>query len=219
MPPMTQAPDAAGELLAAIAAERIVPVLTVDDAARARPLGDALKAGGLHCAEVTFRTDAAEAALRALAEDPELLVGAGTVLTTDQVERAARAGARYVVSPGLDVDVIRRCRQLGLAVLPGVATATELQAALREGVDVVKLFPAEPLGGVPMLRALSAAFPTVRFVPTGGITLDKLPAYLAEPAVVAAGASFIAPPQLLAAGDFAEITRRAGQAAALVRGR
>ena len=195
----------------------MLPVVVLEDARNAEPLAAALSSGGLPCAEVTFRTDAAESALRALAEDPELLVGAGTVLTTDQVQRAARAGARYIVSPGLDVDVVRRSRQLGLAVLPGVATATELQAALREGVDLVKLFPAEPLGGIPMLRALASAFPTVRFIPTGGVTPDKLPAYLAEPAVVAAGASFIAPPQLLAAGDFAEITRRAAHAAASVR--
>jgi 2-dehydro-3-deoxyphosphogluconate aldolase/(4S)-4-hydroxy-2-oxoglutarate aldolase len=215
--PTVHAPEGTEEVLGAIATERIVPVLTVPDAASARPLGDALKAGGLRCAEVTFRTEAAETVLHALADDPELLVGAGTVLSIDQVERAARAGARFVVSPGFDVDIVRRSRQLGLAVLPGIATATELQAALREGVEVVKLFPAEPLGGVTMIRALAAAFGATRFVPTGGITPDTLPAYLAEPAVLAAGASFIAPPPLLAAGDFAEITQRAARAAALAR--
>src|SRR5690606_2196314 len=131
---------------------------------------DALVGGGLRCAEVTFRTDAAEAALRTMAADSRLLVGAGTVVRPDQVDRAVAAGAAFIVSPGFSEAVVRRCRELDVPVFPGVATASELMAALDAGCDVVKFFPAEPLGGVSTLKALAAPFPGVRFIPTGGIT-------------------------------------------------
>ena len=141
---MTQTSDA----LAGVLATRLVPVIVIDDAAAALPLADALVAGGLRSAEVTFRTEAAEAVVRAMSADGRLLVGAGTVVTADQVDRAVAAGARFIVSPGFSTAVVRRSRDLGVPVFPGVATATEIIAALDEGVDVLKFFPAEPLGGV-----------------------------------------------------------------------
>jgi 2-dehydro-3-deoxyphosphogluconate aldolase/(4S)-4-hydroxy-2-oxoglutarate aldolase len=185
---------------------RVVPVVVIDDPALAAPLGEALLAGGLGCAEVTLRTPAALAALRELAAQPRLLVGAGTVVTAGQAEQAVAAGARFIVSPGFSRTVVRRCRELGVPVLPGVATATELMAALDEGVELVKFFPAQALGGVPMLRALAAPFGGVRFVPTGGITAELLPQYLAVPAVAAVGGSWMVAPQLLRAKRFDEVT-------------
>ncbi|MGW2725752.1 bifunctional 4-hydroxy-2-oxoglutarate aldolase/2-dehydro-3-deoxy-phosphogluconate aldolase [Streptomyces sp. NPDC001492] len=186
---------------------RIVPVLTVPDATTAAPLAHALAAGGARCAEVTFRTPDAEQVVKAMAAQGDLVVGAGTVLTAEQAERAVEAGARFVVSPGLDPEVIALCQELGVPVLPGVATATEVMYALRVGLDTVKLFPAEPLGGRAMLRALAAPFPGLRFMPTGGIDAAALPGYLAEPSVLAVGGSWMATPALLRSRDYAEIRR------------
>jgi len=191
---------------------RLVPVIVIETPAAARPLADALVAGGLRCAEVTLRTDAAEAALRAMAGDPRLLVGAGTVVRPDQVDRAVAAGAAFIVSPGFSEAVVRRCGALGVPVFPGVATATELMAARDAGLTVVKFFPAEPLGGVATLRALAAPFPDVRFIPTGGITAAHLPAYLAHPAVLAVGGSWMVAPKLVAAGAWDEISRLTAEA-------
>lgn len=186
---------------------RIVPVLTVADPATAAPLADALTTGGARCAEVTFRTSGAEQVLKAMAAHGGLTVGAGTILTPEQAERAVAAGARFIVSPGLDDDVLATCRELGVPVLPGIATATELMRALRAGIDTVKLFPAEAIGGLRTLRALAAPFPGVRFVPTGGIGADLLAGYLAEPSVLAVGGSWMAAPTHLEHGDYAEISR------------
>jgi 2-dehydro-3-deoxyphosphogluconate aldolase/(4S)-4-hydroxy-2-oxoglutarate aldolase len=196
---------------------RLVPAVVIDDPAAARPLAEALVAGGLPCAEVTFRTPAAEAALAAMAADPRLLVGAGTVVRPEQVDRAVAAGARFIVSPGLSVGVVRHCRRLGVPVVPGVATATEIQAAGEEGLDVLKFFPAEPLGGLPTLAALAAPFPGVRFVPTGGIGAAQLGRYLAHPSVLAVGGTWMVAPKLVAAGAWDEITRLAAEAVALAR--
>ncbi|OQR63386.1 keto-deoxy-phosphogluconate aldolase [Streptomyces maremycinicus] len=191
---------------------RVVPVLTVPSAASAGPLTQALAAGGARCAEVTFRTPDAEQTLKVMAGYGTLAVGAGTVLTPEQAERAVAAGARFIVSPGYDEHVVARCRELDVPVVPGIATAGELMRALADGCDTVKLFPAQPLGGIDMLSALSAPFHTARFMPTGGITLTELPAYLAHPSVLAVGGSWIAPPDLLNAKDFEEITRRTAEA-------
>ncbi|MBO0868034.1 MAG: bifunctional 4-hydroxy-2-oxoglutarate aldolase/2-dehydro-3-deoxy-phosphogluconate aldolase [Micromonosporaceae bacterium] len=196
------------EVLTALAADRVLPVVVVSDVDRAEPLADALLAGGLHCAEVTFRTEAAQAAIRVLAARSELLVGAGTVLTVEQVDRAVDAGARFVVSPGYGPAVVRRCQERGVPVYPGVATATEVQMALDAGLDTVKFFPAEQLGGAGMVKALAAPFRSVRFIPTGGVTATNLAGYLAVPAVLAVGASWMVAAELLAAGDWAEVTRR-----------
>jgi 2-dehydro-3-deoxyphosphogluconate aldolase/(4S)-4-hydroxy-2-oxoglutarate aldolase len=191
---------------------RLVPVIVVEDPASAGPLAEALVTGGLRCAEVTFRTAAAEAALAAMAADPRLLVGAGTVVRPEQVDRAVAAGARFVVSPGFSTTVVRRCRELGVPVMPGVATATEIQAAGEEGLTVLKFFPAEALGGLAMLKALAAPFPGVRFVPTGGIGAAQLGDYLRHPSVLAVGGSWMVAPKLIAAGAWDEITRLTAEA-------
>jgi 2-dehydro-3-deoxyphosphogluconate aldolase / (4S)-4-hydroxy-2-oxoglutarate aldolase len=192
----------------------VLPVIVLEDASFAVPLGDALKAGGLPIAEVTFRTAAAEEALHALAADPALLVGAGTVLDVDQVNRAVDAGARFIVSPGLRASVVRRAQELGVEVWPGVATPTEVLAALELGLGVVKLFPAGPLGGADLVKALAAPFPAVRFIPTGGVTHANLRDYLALASVVAVGGSWMVPPALLAQGDFTGISGLCAQAVA-----
>ncbi|MFM9588266.1 bifunctional 4-hydroxy-2-oxoglutarate aldolase/2-dehydro-3-deoxy-phosphogluconate aldolase [Streptomyces scabiei] len=195
-----------------LAGARVVPVLTVPDPAAAAPLADALATGGAHCAEVTFRTTGAEQAVKTMAAHGGLIVGAGTILTPDQAERAVAAGARFVVSPGLDDDVVTKCRELEVPVVPGVATATELMRALRAGVDTVKLFPAEAVGGLRTLRALAAPFPQARFMPTGGIGPDLLTGYLAEPSVLAVGGSWMATPAHLAHGEYTEISRLTAEA-------
>lgn len=184
---------------------RVVPAVVLDDAGRADDLGAALVAGGLPVAEVTFRTPHAADVLRRLAGRGDLLAGAGTVLTAAQVDQAHDAGARFVVSPGLSVEVVDRCRALAIPVVPGASTASEIMRALDLGIDLVKFFPAEPSGGLSAIRALSAAFPGVRFVPTGGITAESVSAYLAHPAVAAVGGSWMVSPALLAAGRWDEV--------------
>jgi 2-dehydro-3-deoxyphosphogluconate aldolase / (4S)-4-hydroxy-2-oxoglutarate aldolase len=194
---------------------RIVPVVVLETARQAAPLGVALKAGGLPCAEITFRTPAAEDALRTLCRDPELLVGAGTVLRPEQVDRALDAGARFIVTPGFSPSVVERCQARGVAVYPGVATPTEIQMALAAGIDVVKFFPAEASGGVAALKAFAAPYGMVRFIPTGGINAENLAAYLAVKAVLAVGGSWMVSPSLIASGNFAEVTRLTQHAVAL----
>jgi 2-dehydro-3-deoxyphosphogluconate aldolase/(4S)-4-hydroxy-2-oxoglutarate aldolase len=191
---------------------RVVPVVVLDDAGRADDLAAALVAGGIPVAEVTFRTPEAAAVLRRMAQRPDLLVGAGTVITAAQAELAHEAGARFVVSPGLSAAVVRRCQELDLPVIPGVSTASEIIEALDLGLDTVKLFPAEASGGLATVKALAAAFPQVRFVPTGGITAASAPTYLAHPAVRAVGGSWMVAPDLLAAGRWDEVTARSAAA-------
>jgi 2-dehydro-3-deoxyphosphogluconate aldolase/(4S)-4-hydroxy-2-oxoglutarate aldolase len=195
---------------------RVIPVVVVRDVAVAHPLGEALAAGGLPVAEVTFRTAAAEAALRVLAET-DLLVGAGTVLHPELVDRAVEAGARFVVTPGFSDAVVSRCAELGVPVIPGVATASEVMAALAHGLDVLKLFPAGVAGGPALLRALAGPFPDVRFVPTGGVSAASMADYLRLSCVAAVGGSWMVAPSLLEAGDFAEVTRLTTEAVALAR--
>ncbi|WP_329107875.1 bifunctional 4-hydroxy-2-oxoglutarate aldolase/2-dehydro-3-deoxy-phosphogluconate aldolase [Micromonospora sp. NBC_01699] len=191
----------------AIAAGRILPVVVLEDAAAAVPLAAALTAGGLHTVEVTFRTAAAAEAIALMSERPDLLVGAGTVLTPAQVDRAVEAGARFVVSPGFGPAVVRHCQELGVPVFPGAATATEIQFALDAGLDTVKFFPAEQLGGLNMIKALAAPFRSVRFIPTGGVNTANLSDYLAHPAVLAVGGTWMVAPALLTAGRWDEVTR------------
>jgi 2-dehydro-3-deoxyphosphogluconate aldolase/(4S)-4-hydroxy-2-oxoglutarate aldolase len=201
-----------------IGAARLLPVVVLQDAAAAEPLAAALLEGGLRSVEVTFRTAAAADAIQAMAKRPELLVGAGTVLTPEQVDRAVDAGARFVVSPGFGPTVVRRCAERGIPVFPGVATATEIQMALDAGLRTVKFFPAEQLGGAAMVKALAAPFRDVRFIPTGGVTTANLAGYLALPAVLAVGGTWMVAPDLLAAGDWAEVTRRTAAAVATAAG-
>jgi len=192
----------------AITTGKILPVVVLEDASGAAPLAAALLDGGLRCAEVTFRTAAAADAIRIMAERAELFVGAGTVLTPAQVDQAVAAGARFIVSPGFGPAVVRHCQELGVPVYPGVATPTEIQMALDAGIETVKFFPAEQLGGVPMVKALAAPFRSVRFIPTGGVNTANVADYLALPAVVAVGGTWMVAPDVLAAGDWAEVTSR-----------
>ena len=194
---------------------RVVPVLTVPSATMAGPLAEALAEGGLRCAEVTLRTPDAEHVLETMAAHGGLTVGAGTVLTPEQARRAVAAGAAFLVSPGFDAELVEVCRDLDTPIIPGVATATEVMRALKAGVETVKLFPAEQLGGLAMLKALAAPFPEVRFMPTGGIRADQAAAYLAHPSVPAVGGSWVAPLDCLQRGDYEQIRRLAAQAAEL----
>ena len=200
----------------------VIPVVTIDRVEDALPLGEALLAGGIPCAEVTFRTPAAPAALSALSSGhPNLLVGAGTVVTVEQARTAIDSGGRFVVCPGYDEDIVQWCLARDVPVLPGVMTPTEVMRAVRTGLDTVKFFPAEAAGGVTALEAIGAAFPSVRFVPTGGIGPGNLGSYLRLPAVMACGGSWLVSRGLIATGDFKGITdlaRRAGRIVQEVRG-
>lgn len=189
----------------AIEAARIVPVVVLNDAADAVPLGKALAAGGLPVAEVTFRTDAALESIRSMAVAGDCLVGAGTVLTAAQVRSAVDAGARFIVSPGIDVDVVRECQQIGVPVFPGVATASEVMLAIQLGLTTVKLFPADIVGGPGAVKSLSGPFPNLRFMPTEGVKVDNLAAYLQNPKVLAVGGTWMVPAELITAGDWAGI--------------
>jgi len=182
---------------------KIVPVIVIDDPARALGLADALAGGGLPCAEITFRTPAASEALRRIAaERPHVLAGAGTVLTTEQAARARDAGARFIVSPGINPKVVEWCQDHSLPVFPGVCTPTEIETALECGLNVVKFFPAEPSGGVGFLKAIAAPFPDLSFMPTGGITAANVREYLAFKRVVACGGSWMAPQDWIQQGAF-----------------
>jgi 2-dehydro-3-deoxyphosphogluconate aldolase / (4S)-4-hydroxy-2-oxoglutarate aldolase len=202
---------ALSDVLEQLCARGVVPVVVVDDLDVARSLGDALKAGGLPVAEVTFRTAAAADALRVLALDPDLLVGAGTVVRPEQVDLAASAGARFVVTPGFSTRVVARCRELDMPVIPGVATATEVIEALDHGCELLKFFPAETSGGLAMLRALHGPFPEVRFIPTGGIGRANAAEYLGLASVAAVGGSWMVAGELVRAGDFATVSKLAAE--------
>jgi 2-dehydro-3-deoxyphosphogluconate aldolase/(4S)-4-hydroxy-2-oxoglutarate aldolase len=205
------------DALARALASGIVPVVVADDREVASPLASALEAAGIATAEVTLRTGAALEVIERMASSSSLVVGAGTVRTVADVDAVVGAGAAYVVSPGLSRRVVERCREHGVPVLPGVATATEAMAAAELGVDLVKFFPAEANGGVAALRALSAALPGSRFVPTGGITAASLRQYLELPDVVACGGSWMVTPQLLDTGAFDEIRRLSLDAVTMAR--
>jgi 2-dehydro-3-deoxyphosphogluconate aldolase / (4S)-4-hydroxy-2-oxoglutarate aldolase len=198
----------------ALSAARLVPVVVLDDAADADGLAAALVAGGLPVAEVTFRTAAAPDAIAAMAARGDILVGAGTVLTAEQVNQAVAAGARFVVSPGLSRAVVERCAELGVLALPGAVTATEVQAALELGLSTVKFFPAGTSGGPAAIKALAAPFSDVQFVPTGGVGPANLADYLAIPAVAAVGGSWMVPRERVKAGDFAGIQQLTADAVA-----
>lgn len=193
------------DVLTRLAAHRLVPVVVLDDAGDAGPLAEALVGGGLPVAEVTFRTAAAPDAIRAMADRGDVLVGAGTVVTPEQVDRAVAAGAQYLVSPGTSRAVVERAQEHGVPVLPGAVTATEVQAALDLGLDTVKFFPAGTSGGSAAIAALASPFGGVRFVPTGGVGPANLDAYLALPCVAAVGGSWMVPRDRVRAGDLAGV--------------
>ena len=205
------------EALAALSRIGLVPVITIESPRDAVPLAEALLDGGIGCAEVTFRTPAAGEAIHGISSTcGELLVGAGTVLTVEQAEQATQAGAQYVVAPGFDPAVVGWCQERNVPVIPGVATPTEISMAVARGLSLLKDFPAEAMGGVQALQALSAPFAGVRFIPTGGITVANLPQYLALPNVAACGGSWMAKEGMISAGRFAEIARLSRQARAIV---
>ena len=184
----------------------LIPVIKIQNAADAVPLCRALKNGGLPVAEITFRTDAAEEAIRLVHEQlPDVLLGAGTVLTKDQADRAVAAGASYIVSSGLNPEVVRHCQSKGYPVLPGCANPSDVETALSLGLHTVKLFPAEALGGVKLIRAMAAPYGDVKFVPTGGISEKNLPDYLACPAVAACGGSWMVPQSAIDEQDWGRV--------------
>lgn len=203
--------------IATLRGHGIVPVVELAEVAHAEPMFEALSAAGLPVAEVTLRTvEGLEAIRRLAAAFPGSMVGAGTVRSKEDAARVIDAGASFVVSPGTDTDVVSFCAQQDILVMPGVCTPTEVQAALRAGAQVLKFFPAEPSGGVPFLRALCAPFRDVHFVPTGGINPGNLADYLKVPQVDACGGSWMVPPSLLAAGNFAQVGALAAEAVAIV---
>jgi 2-dehydro-3-deoxyphosphogluconate aldolase / (4S)-4-hydroxy-2-oxoglutarate aldolase len=201
-----------------IAELKLIPMVVMDYAEHAGPFGDALVAGGLPVAEITFRTAAAEAAIRELAKRGDLLVGAGTVLSKELADRAIDAGAQFIVAPGTNPEVVEHVLKRGSTMIPGVVSPTEIEFALSLGVSTLKFFPAEAMGGVAMLKALAGPYPDVRFIPTGGITPELLPNYLKLASVAACGGSWLAPRDLLAAGKFDAIKRLVEQAVKIIAG-
>lgn len=196
----------------------IIPVVVLDDAKDAEPLAKALCEGGLPCAEVTFRTEAAEECIRIMSEKfPEMLVGAGTVLTTEQVDRAVAAGAKFIVSPGLNPRIVKYCVEKGIVITPGCANASDMEQALENGLEVVKFFPAEPAGGLNMIKALAAPYVGLKFMPTGGISPKNVRDYLAYNRIIACGGSWMVKNDLVKAGDFAAITEMAKECVQIVK--
>ncbi len=199
-------------VLTEVLEHQIIPVVVLNDADKAQVVGESLVKGGLPVAEVTFRTAAAPGAIRILAERGDMLVGAGTVIRADQVDEAADAGAKFIVSPGSSLGVIRRCFELGLPVIPGAVTATEVMTLLDQGISLVKFFPAQSSGGPAAISALASPFGQVQFVPTGGVSSDNIAQYLALDCVPAVGGSWMLPGKLVEAGRvdaLVELCRRA----------
>lgn len=191
----------------------IVPVVKIDDAEKAIPLAEALCRGGLPCAEITFRTDKAEESIRRISTAmPEMLVGAGTVLTPEQVDKAQAAGAKFIVSPGLNPTVVEHCKTKGIQIFPGCSSPSDIEKALELGLTCVKFFPAEQVGGIAAIKAMAAPYKDILFLPTGGINAKNINDYLSFERIIACGGSWMVDSALIAAGDFAtieEVTRNA----------
>lgn len=195
------------EVLEKIQKIGIVPVVVLDDAKDAEPLAKALCDGGLPCAEVTFRTAAAEESIRIMSEKfPQMLVGAGTVLTTEQVDRAVAAGAKFIVSPGLNPKIVKYCIEKGVPITPGTSNPSDVEQAIELGLEVVKFFPAEAAGGLNMIKSMAAPYTNMKFMPTGGINAKNINSYLAFPKILACGGSWMVKGDLVAAGEFDKIT-------------
>ena len=199
----------------------VVPVVVLEDAKDALPLAKALVEGGLPCAEVTFRTEAAAESIRQMTETyPEMLVGAGTVLTTEQVDEAVTAGAKFIVSPGFDPEIVDYCIEKKVPVLPGCATPSEVAQAVKRGLQVVKFFPAEQAGGIAMIKAMADPYHTLKFMPTGGINQDNLKDYLSFDKILCCGGSWMVKENLIKAGAFdkiCELTKEAKKLADQMR--
>jgi 2-dehydro-3-deoxyphosphogluconate aldolase/(4S)-4-hydroxy-2-oxoglutarate aldolase len=196
----------------------LVPVVKIEDAQDSVELGKALLRGGLPCAEITFRTDAAEAAIEAIASAlPEMLVGAGTVLTVDQAKRAVGAGAQFIVAPGFNPRVVDWCLDNHVPVTPGVATPTEIEMAIAKRLNILKFFPAEAIGGIATLKAIAAPYSGIKFIPTGGINATNLADYLALPMVLACGGSWMVKADFITNKDFDKITHLTQEAMSIVQ--
>lgn len=195
----------------------IIPVVAIDDAEMAVPLGQALLDGGLPCAEITFRTPAAAEAIQKMSSTfPGMLVGAGTILTVHQAEQAAAAGAQFIVTPGFDANVVDWCLARGLPITPGVMTPTDINQVIAKGIDIMKFFPAEAAGGLKALKAIGGPYVGLKFIPTGGINVTNLAEFLSSPIVHACGGSFMVKRQLIAEGKFDEIRDLAQEAVSIV---
>ena len=196
----------------------IVPVVVLDDAKDAAPLAKALVEGGLPCAEVTFRTAAAADVIKNMVQEfPEILVGAGTVLTTEQVDRAVAAGAKFIVAPGLDTEIVQYCLDRDIPVCPGTQTASEVMLAFKMGLDHVKFFPAENAGGLSMIKAIGAAMTSLKFMPTGGINAKNVVEYLKSDKIFCCGGSWMVKGDMIKAGEFDKIKKLVAEAAAIVK--
>lgn len=196
----------------------IVPVVVLNRVEDAKPLANALCEGGLKCAEVTFRTDAAEESIRVMTtEFPDMLVGAGTVLTIEQVDRAVAAGAKFIVSPGFDPEIVDYCIEKDIPVVPGCITPSEVAQGVKRGLEVVKFFPAEQAGGLAMLKAMAAPYTTMKFMPTGGISAKNLSEYLSFKKIIACGGSWMVKADLVDAGDYDRIIELTKEAVELVK--
>lgn len=196
----------------------VVPVVVLKKAEDAIPLADALYKGGLSCAEVTFRTDAAEESIKLMSEKyPDMLVGAGTVLTIEQVDRAVGAGAKFIVSPGFDPEIVDYCLEKNIPVFPGCITPSEIAQAVKRGLKVIKFFPAEQAGGVAMIKAMGAPYGMVKFMPTGGISAKNLAEYLSCKNIVCCGGSWMVKGDLIEEGQFDKITQLTKEAVELVK--
>lgn len=196
----------------------IVPVVVLNDSKDAEPLADALCEGGLACAEVTFRTEAAAESIKIMSEKhPEMLVGAGTVLTVEQVDEAVAAGAKFIVSPGLNSEVVKYCLDKNIAITPGVVTPSEMEQAIELGLNIVKFFPAEPSGGLSMIKAVSAPYTMLKFMPTGGINPGNVKEYLKSDKIFTCGGSWMVKGDLVDAGDFDKIKELTKEAADIVK--
>lgn len=194
----------------------VVPVVVVEDAKDALPLAQALTEGGLPCAEVTFRTEAAEESIRRMSEKyPDMLVGAGTVLTIEQVERAMGAGAKFIVSPGFDPEIVDYCLGKDIPIFPGCITPSELAQAVKRGMKVVKFFPAEQAGGVAMIKAMAAPYTMMKFMPTGGISAKNLKEYLEYDRILCCGGSWMVKGDMIRNGEFNKIKELAEEAVKL----
>jgi 2-dehydro-3-deoxyphosphogluconate aldolase/(4S)-4-hydroxy-2-oxoglutarate aldolase len=196
------------KLLEKISNIGIVPVVMLDEIRQALPLAKALYAGGLECVEVTLRTAAAEESIISISEEmPEMLIGAGTVLTTKQVDGAMAAGAKFIVSPGLNREIVKYCIDKNITIIPGCATPSDIETALSLGLEVVKFFPAEAAGGIDMIKAMSAPYTSIKFMPTGGINIKNLNKYLSFSKVIACGGSWMVSKELLKSGNYETITK------------
>lgn len=199
-------------ILNQLSAIKVIPVIALESAADAKPLADALTAGNLPVAEVTFRTAAAEESIRTMARMPHMIVGAGTVLNVDTVKKAVDAGAKFIVSPGLNPKVVKYCVENNIPITPGAVTPTEIEAALDLGLTTVKFFPADTYGGLKAIKALSAPYGMLKFIPTGGVNAGNLADFLGTKSVLACGGSWMVSKDLLAAKNWAEVTRLSKEA-------